>query len=88
MTSETETYEGDYRCDVSEGPDDPCRSVATKVFREPYTPGSFPVAVCDEHAGGPAGYGYRFDAEATAQLGGNVEWEAALFAAMDSKEGG
>jgi hypothetical protein len=84
MTNATEEeYEGDYRCDVSEGPEDPCRSVATKVFREPYTPKSFPVAVCDEHAGGPAGFGYRFDAEATAQLGRDVEREAELFAAME-----
>lgn len=63
-----EPYEGDYECQMSEGPDDPCRLVATQVYREPYTPGGFKVYVCDEHSGHCRGFGYSRDREAEKQL--------------------
>lgn len=52
-------YEGDNKCQMSEGADDPCRREATQTFREPYTPSAFPVMVCDEHAGHCRMFGYR-----------------------------
>jgi hypothetical protein len=73
----SEPYEGDYECQMSEGPDDPCRSVATQVFREPYTPAGFYVYVCDEHAGHCRGFGYRRDSEAELRLEANKKLEAA-----------
>ena len=71
-----ERYEGDYRCDSSFGPDDPCLNIATKVMREPYTPGNFALSLCNECADGARAMGYHFDAEATEQLAKNVAREA------------
>lgn len=68
------SYEGDYQCQSSEGPDDPCRRVATQVRREPFTPARFAVLTCDEHADST----FEFDAEATAQLWRDIEREEKL----------
>ena len=72
----SERYEGDYRCESSFGPDDPCLKVATKVMREPYTRGNFAVSLCDECADGARAMGYHFDAEATVQLTRDIERES------------
>jgi len=63
-----DTYEGDWRCEMSEGPDDPCTAAALQVWREPYTSKAFKVYVCAEHAGHCEGFGYRRDLEAEQQL--------------------
>lgn len=67
----SEPYEGDYRCEASEGYEksDRCVRVATQVRREPYTPGRFAIMFCDEHAD-PT---YELDAEATEKLRRDVE---------------
>ena len=76
-----EKYEGDFGCQMSE--DTKCHRVATKVFREPYTPQNFAVMVCDEHSGHCTGFGYSFDAEATAELLADIEQEEKYFESED-----
>jgi hypothetical protein len=70
-----EPYEGDYRCASNFGPDDPCRNMATKTVREPFTPRRFAVLLCDECADGASAMGYHFDEEATIQLSRDIERE-------------
>ena len=72
-----EKYEGDFGCEMNE--DSRCRNRAAKVYREPYTPASFAVIVCDEHASHCVGFGYSFDAEATADLLHDIGEEEAYY---------
>lgn len=72
----SEPYEGDYKCQSNDGPEDPCRKVANQCWREPFTPSRTPFIVCDEHAEGLKVFGYHFDAGATAQLLRDIEREA------------
>ena len=67
-------YEGDYRCEAHEG-EDHCHEAATQVWREPYTPASFKVTVCDEHSADCRDFGYRRDWDAEAQLARDKERE-------------
>lgn len=62
----SELYEGDYRCDVSEG--EPCWKEATQVYREPFTPARVAVLACDEHSDDLTKAGYHFDEQATVEL--------------------
>lgn len=68
-------YEGDYRCQSNDGPEEPCRKVATKCYREPYTPSRTPFILCDEHAEEQKALGYHLDVGATSQLLRDVEAE-------------
>lgn len=72
---ESEAYEGDYKCQSNDGPEDPCRKVATQCYREPYTPSRTPLIVCDEHGEGLRAAGYSFDSGATTQLQKDVATE-------------
>lgn len=76
-----EKYEGDFRC--ASGEDSRCRRVATKVYREPYTPAAYPMLVCDEHSKGCVAFGYTFDEEATAELTAEVEKEQEFFDSLE-----
>lgn len=72
------SYEGDYGCQSGEGPEDPCRKVATQCWREPYTPAAFAVILCDEDSEDARSMGFTFDREGTIQLARDVEREAEL----------
>lgn len=66
-------YEGDYRCEVSEG--ERCPKEATMVYREPFTPSRTPVLACSECADGLEKARYEFDEQATVQLARDRESE-------------
>jgi hypothetical protein len=74
--SRLENYDGDFRCQVSEG--GPCRKEATMVYREPFTPASVAVPACDEHSDGLSKAGYHFDEQATIELARDREREAMI----------
>lgn len=67
------SYEGDYRCAVSEG--EPCWKEATMVYRESLTPARIPVIACSEHADDLEKADYHFDEEGTVQLARDRERE-------------
>jgi len=67
------SYEGEYRCAVSE--DGPCRKEGSMVYREPFTPAQTRVIACSECADALEKQGYHFDEEATVQLARDRERE-------------
>lgn len=79
-----ENYEGDYRCQGNEGPEDPCHRVAEQCYREPYTPSSTPVILCNDCAEWAKAAGYYLDAQATAQLCRDIEREAERLAELEA----
>lgn len=53
----------DYICQVQE--DGPCRSPATYVIREPYTPAATRILACGSHANDMEEFGYHIDYQET-----------------------
>lgn len=45
-------------CEVAPEPGAHCFEMATRIMREPYTPASFKVACCPEHAESLKSFGY------------------------------
>ncbi len=68
-------FEGDYICEVGVDVDECCGREATRICREPFTPGNFEILCCDEHAASLIRQGYHADKNADKRLAADKQRE-------------